>query len=152
MTTCADCAKLNLNDQNSYGEYWCGEHRKYYPGGDSICSCFVDREKGGCFITTVIVDCLGYDDYCKYLETLRNFRDQTMKKDAQYISIFSEYDDVGPIIAEYISKDPQKKVLAKKLLEDYIKPVCNFVNSDHHEAAVSLYRTMVVKLKERYNL
>lgn len=40
---CADCAKLNLNDTNSYGEYWCGEHHTYYPGSDNTCSYFIPR-------------------------------------------------------------------------------------------------------------
>ena len=150
---CADCAKLNLNDQNSYGEYWCGERRTYYPGSDSICSYFVNRNGDGCFITTIVVECLGYDDYCKYLETLRGFRDDVMKKDpVQYGLILDEYDKVGPVIAAAISNDPQRVNLAKELLEKYIKPVCLFVDKGKQKAAVDLYKEMVIELQGRYKM
>lgn len=153
MPCCADCAKLNLNDQNSYGEFWCGERRTYYPGSDSVCSYFVARDQGGCFITTIVVECLGYDDYCNYLESLRRFRDGVMKKDLlQYGKILDEYDRVGPAIAAAISDDPQRESLAKDLLERYIKPVCLLVDKGQQKAAVDLYKKMVIELQGHYKV
>ena len=60
MPCCADCAKLNLNDQNSYGEYWCEERRMYYPGSDSICGCFLERDESRCLNSADLRECLYY--------------------------------------------------------------------------------------------
>lgn len=146
MSTCADCAKMNLNDENSWGEFWCGERCTYYPGSDSTCSYFVDRGGGGCYITTIVVECLGYDDYCQYLMKLRAFRDQIMKKDAKYAELLKEYDEVGPQIAERIRQDADSKGLAQNLFETYIKPVCKLLDNHRYDEAVGLYKQMVTKL------
>lgn len=37
---CADCVYMDLNDENKYGDYYCGKKQRYYPGGDSVCSNF----------------------------------------------------------------------------------------------------------------
>lgn len=59
---CADCVKLNLNDQNSHGEFWCGERRAYYPGSYPICSYFVDRDESRCLTTTELRECWYYKE------------------------------------------------------------------------------------------
>lgn len=152
MTCCADCAKLNLNDQNRYGEFWCGERKKYYPGSDSICNDFIARnEKTDCYLTTIIVQCLGYDDYCSYLKILRNFRDSIMKPVPIYQPLLAEYNYIGPSIAYKISEDPNNKVLSKELMENFIKPVCNFIENQNYESAIQLYKSMVIKLKRHYS-
>lgn len=46
MATCADCKKMNLNDEYN-GGYWCEEKRAYYPGSDIICSEFDDGSRAG---------------------------------------------------------------------------------------------------------
>lgn len=155
LTCCGQCVYMNTSDEHPSrsNEYWCSYRNCYYPVDDSVCSNFREREGGsGCYLTTVVVECLGFDDKCEQLQTLRKFRDQTMKNDLAYSNILAEYDIVGPIIAKHISHDPQKMVLAKDLLKNYVEPVCEFVRSGNHEAAVELYKTMVVKLKERYKL
>lgn len=52
---CADCIYMDLNDENSYGDYWCGRRRKYYPGGDSTCSDFKPRNKD-CHISITVFE------------------------------------------------------------------------------------------------
>ena len=37
---CGDCLYIDLNDSNSWGDYYCGKKRKYYPAGDSACGEF----------------------------------------------------------------------------------------------------------------
>ena len=148
MSTCADCAKMNLNDENSWGEFWCGERCTYYPGSDSICSDFVARSSGGCYITTIVVECLGYDDYCQYLMKLRAFRDLVMKKDAKYAELLKEYDEIGPKIADRIRQDSDKTGVATNLFETYIKPVCDLLDDNRYDEAVRLYQKMVAELSD----
>lgn len=154
MTCCADCAKLDLNDINKYGEFYCGERNHYYPGGDSICGYFVERggSNGGCYLTTIVVECLGYGDYSSYLQTLRSFRDNVMKGNKQYEPLLVEYDTVGPVIANSIHSDAERLELSKKLMEQYIKPVCGLLGTKNYDEAVSLYKDMVFYLKNRYKL
>ena len=149
---CADCAKLNLNDQNKWGEFWCGERGHYYPGSDSICSYFVARGDGGggCYLTTIVVHCLGYDDYCQYLQKLRHFRDEVMKKDEKYEDLLQEYNLVGPILAQSIEADENKRILAERLLQKYISPVCDLLDWGKHDQAVALYKEMVAELEAKY--
>ena len=150
MACCADCAKMNLNDQNRWGEFWCGERGHYYPGSDSICGYFVERGGGGCYLTTIVVDCLGYDDYCQYLQKLRRFRDHVMKKNKKYDDLLREYDHVGPILAHAIEADESKRNVAEALFQNYIRPVCDLLDKGRHDDAVALYKDMVVKLENRY--
>lgn len=150
MSVCEDCKKMNLNLQNDCGEFWCYERGKYYPKGDLICSDFVakDGSGGGCYITTIIVEILGFDDYCQCLEQLRAFRDQVMKNEPKYQDILKEYDEVGPRIAESLHNAPDKKEIAESIFETYIVPVCELLQRKQYEEAVGMYKQMVVWLKE----
>lgn len=156
MACCADCAKMDLNEQNSAGEFWCGEYRKYYPGSDSSCSNFVERGYNSsgrwCYLTTIVVQVLGYDDNNVYLELLRDFRDSIMRLNPVYDPILEEYDSVGPVIAGNIAKDPDQKALSEKLLNQYIIPVCSLIQEGKYDDAVNLYKTMVLILKKHYSI
>lgn len=155
MACCADCAYMDLNDSNSNGDYWCGYHRKYYPGSDSACSHFQDGNRssgGGCYITTIICDILGYEDHCHYLEQLRNFRDNHMKLNSKYENLLIEYDDVGPVISKNIRNDKDNAIIANYIFENYIKPVASALECNEIEKAVNIYKTMVLFLKEHYNM
>ena len=37
---CADCIYMDTNDRNSWGDCFCGYHRKYYPASDRACGHF----------------------------------------------------------------------------------------------------------------
>ncbi len=150
MACCADCAKMNLNDENQWGEFWCGERGRYYPGSDNTCSYFVERNGGGCYLTTIVVNCLGYDDYCQYLQKLRRFRDEVMKKDEKYESMLREYNLIGPVLAHSIETDADRMSLAKRLFKNYISPVCGLLDEGRNDEALELYKAMVVELEEKF--
>jgi hypothetical protein len=40
---CGDCLYMDLNDENSYGDYYCGRKKRYYPAGDKICGEFEEK-------------------------------------------------------------------------------------------------------------
>ena len=154
MSCCADCAKCNLRDTNCCKDCYCGEKEEYVETHGKACDDFVAREDEGddCYITTIVVVCLGYHDYCTYLQTLRNFRDEKMLKDPKYLPLLEEYDFLGPQIAQAISEDSQRVVLAKELFEKYIKPVTVLIDKGNDNAAVVLYKNMVVELRKKYSL
>lgn len=40
---CGDCLYMDLNDEDDYGDYYCGRKRKYYPAGDKTCGEFEEK-------------------------------------------------------------------------------------------------------------
>ena len=151
---CADCAYMDLNDTNSYGYYWCGYYRKYYPGSDSACSNYKDgnRSSGGCYITTIMCDILGYEDNCAYLNKLRAFRDDYLKNDVRYKDLLDEYDRIGVIISKKLSDDIDKVNIAKYILENFIKLVIKNIDNKEYHNAIDNYKKMVCFLKEKYRM
>lgn len=154
MATCAQCKYYDFTDENSYGECLCSEKYHYYPRSSCACYSFEEREDngGGCFITTVVVNTLGFGDKCEHLQKLRAFRDNHMKPNPKLQPLLAEYNTVGPKIADAIRKDPEKNCLAHQLLDTYIKPVCNLLDANKHLEAVELYKQMVVALQKRYSV
>ena len=150
---CADCAYMDLNDTNSYGDYWCGYYRKYYPGSDSACSNFKgDGSSSGCYITTVMCDILGYEDHCFYLNKLRAFRDNFMRPNPKYSGLLEEYNIIGVLISNMILKDIEKFDIAEYIFNHYIKQAVDLIEIGKYSESINIYKQMVNFLKERYAL
>lgn len=150
MSCCGDCVYMDLNDER-HGEYYCGKKGAYYSAADSTCWSFKEREDGGgCYLTTIMCNILGYADNGKMLNTLRFFRDNVMIKDSTYNHILLEYDVLGPQIAQCIEVDKNKLRIARKMKEDYIAPICGLLEKRNYVKAVEMYTEMVIKLKEHY--
>lgn len=139
--------------------YYCSEYGTYYHP-DETCSRYKDIKgnstSGGCYITTVVCDILGYTDKCYTLSMLRNFRNNVMqKKPDKYFDTLLEYDAVGPIIAEKIKEEyetTQDKDTWVRFYELYISKTANLVACNDEDAAVSKYRSMVNILKQYFNM
>lgn len=150
MACCGDCIYMNLNDERN-GEYYCGERYEYYPASDSTCWSFKPREDGGgCYLTTIVCNILGYADNGNILNTLRKFRDNVMRNNNAYQYLLDEYDIVGPKIAACIEHDAAKQELALLMKERYILPVYEYLQQKNYAAAVSQYKEMVLYLKQHY--
>lgn len=150
MSCCGDCIYMDLNDER-HGEYYCGKKGTYYSAADSTCWSFKEREDGGgCYLTTIMCNILGYADNGKMLNTLRFFRDNIMIKDSTYNHILLEYDVLGPKIAQCIEVDKNKLKIAMKMKKDYIVPICGLLEKSNYVKAVEMYTEMVIKLKEHY--
>lgn len=150
---CADCVYMNLKKTNSDGECYCGERQCYYPPSDPTCWSFKERESGGgCYLTTLVVNTLGYDDNCDFLKTLRSFRDNVMRKNPKYQDLLMEYDSLGPKLVKCIEAeaDEQKLFLAELMKNKYIIPVCESLKHENNDKAVTEYKAMVLYLKKYY--
>lgn len=126
----------------------------YYPD-DKICSNYKDREKyvpgGGCYITILVCDILGYDDKCGILETLRGFRNNIMQKNSEYQEILYEYDVAGPQIAKSLKEDNDLE-LVNGILDFYILPTIGYVREKKYKEAVDRYKNMTKSLEEYYGI
>ena len=109
-----------------------------------------------CYLTTAMCNILGYEDNNQYLETLRKFRDETLKKDYKYLPLLLMYDVIGPQIAYELNKDPNRNSIAKMLFDDpkagYIQKAVIAIEEKKIEDAVNIYVAMTKSLAKRYNI
>lgn len=168
---CAECTYLDLSSERD-GKFWCEKRLERHAANELECDRFCEaysrsssvsksaydfsEEKtssgSGCYLTTIICNILGLPDNNIYLKTLRDLRDNVLQKDQKYKKLLVEYDIIGPKIANYISKDPSKKIIANNYFYNYIIPIIYFINEGNIEKAIQLYTTMTNKLKNLYNL
>lgn len=160
---CAKCLNLEWNNKehfSSIDRYWCKERRKYVEPTNTACYDFLeDRSKSqsggfqqsGCYITTIVVNILGYDDNCELLTILRNFRDNTLKTNPDYLPILFEYDRIGPIISEYLRIQNNKK-FCLELVQNFLIPCTKLIKEEKIEEAVETYKNMVMYLKETFEI
>lgn len=147
---CADCVYMDLNDENSYGDYWCGRRRKYYPGGDSTCSDFKPRDNGGCYITTAVCESLHKPDNCYELNTFRNFRDNWLKKQSDGETLIDDYYKIAPLIVAKIDTLPDSAEIYNFIWIKYLQPCLNFIKDGDNQSCKNLYIKMVKILKATY--
>lgn len=162
---CGECAHLDLKNKETYtsrDRYYCDECHRYRELTEKACYSFLrnpnqGKETGGytpsgCYITTIVVDTLGYQDNCTFLIILRAFRDRVLKVSPEYISILMEYDNVGPIISERIKNFPCKISLSVTLMEQFLIPCVDLIENKKYKEAIALYTEMVEKLKVLFQL
>lgn len=166
---CAACTYLG-ESADSYGKYYCE------PKGDRIYACIPKcynfceaysrsnyarenmyensrtHNSSGCYLTTAMCNILGYPDNNYYLQTLRTFRDKTLKQNIQYFPILYTYDTIGPVIAEKLQNDVNKEVIAKNLLTEYISTAVNAIENNKTQEAIVIYTAMTLSLAIKYNI
>ena len=111
-----------------------------------------ETSSSGCFITTVLCNILGLPDNHETLKTLRNFRDNVLKKDKLYKEILMIYDGIGPYVADALSNDEKKHEKAKELYELSLKPIIEEIKNKKYDRAVKHYLYMTLYLISEYNL
>lgn len=103
------------------------------------------KVSSGCFITTVIVNRMGYPDDCTVLNELREFRDSVMasSKNDHWLGLLRQYDVVGPVLVEDIKNWPFSRV------QQIFSKICRtveLVKLTRYEEAVGMYEEMVKSL------
>lgn len=148
MSICGECARFDwANKQtSSVDRRRCVERGIYIEPTASSCRYFIKKEKGqesGCFITTVVVDILGYQDDCWILNTLRDFRNNVMQKSNRYSELLMIYDAIGPKIAGALKEKPNRKEISILVSQYYLIPICKSINNEDYTSAVNSYVGMV---------
>lgn len=166
---CASCRELSEN--LDCGQYYCFMKGKdvyacdprcnnwgeAYSRSDSARENMYSNSKssqsgGGCYITTAMCNILGYEDDNYYLQMLRTFRDETLKKDIKYLPILLAYDVIGPQIAYHLTTDTNSKFISYTLVTNYIKKAVEAIEKNKTDEAVQIYIGMTHSLAKRYNL
>ena len=167
---CASCTYLGER-ADSYGKYWCSRKGQDMYACDPKCSSYCEaygrstysRENmyensrshysgGGCYLTTVMCNILGYKDDNYYLQTLRTFRDNVLKQDKKYYPLLITYDVIGPIIALKLSQDENKEIIANTMFKNYITKAVSAIEENKTNEATNIYVAMTNVLAEKYNI
>ena len=146
---CADCVYMDTNDENSYGDFWCGNHRKYYPGSDNPCSSFKPRSSSddGCYITSAVCYSLDKTDDCYELNIFRKFRDNWLRYRPDGEQLIEDYYAIAPLIVSKINKLSNSKEIYKAIWQKYLKNCLNLIESGKNQECSNLYKKMVEDLK-----
>ena len=171
MAHCSECTYLKTNDPDLYGKYWCEKtlervsasqqecHRfcRAYDRSYNMCEEYEkysrDNSKNpGCYLTTMMCNILKMSDNSPFLNTMRDFRNNILQQSEKYKELLVEYDIIGPIIAENLSKDPHKYQISANGFFKYIKPITKFIKENKNEQAINAYTEMTEKLKSFYNI
>lgn len=166
---CAACTYLgDCADYN--GKYYCEKKGERHYATDPKCYSFCEaysrsnsarsnmydnsksHSSSGCYITTIMCNILELPNDNYYLETLRNFRDNVLKKDATHFPLLIQYDKIGPIIASHLEKDSNNKEIANALFTNYIEKTVTAIEEGKTNTAINIYIAMTRTLQEKYNI
>lgn len=156
---CCNCPESSWDGKEE--SYWCSFHRQYV---DEYDSCYrhpdnfydhdgdvKESDDSICYITTASCSILGMADDNNYLNTLRNFRNNVMKKDPKYHKMLVLYDIVGPKISKALLNDKSKKELAIGVMNN-VKSAVELINNNDYENAVKKYYNMTSGLADYYGI
>ena len=157
---CIDCDEY-YEDLVKNGTFYCNKMRRYVSPKESSCNTYFkkrDRNRplrlnksSNCYITTAVVTILGYEDNCEKLETLRNFRDNYMKKHEEYLPLLEDYNIVGPLISERLEQD-EKRLKIALTVNNFIDAAIDAINDKEYIAAIHNYENMTYYLMDLYEI
>ena len=104
----------------------------------------------GCFITTAVCKTRNLPDDCHELTSLRKFRDNFMKKDPEINREVIEYYEIAPVICKNIDALPNSSDIYDSIWKEYLLDAVNAADAGDNQKAHSLYKAMVIKLKEQF--
>lgn len=171
MATCSECTYLKINGECNNGKFWCEKDLEWhyaneaecyrfckaYSRSDSVARSYYEKSEraqssGGCYLTTITCEILGLPDNNMYLQTLRDFRKETLQKEEKYKELLVEYDIVGPIIANKLKQEKESVIIANNLLRMGIaKTVYHILNEEKIEA-IKAYTDMTKLLIQAYDI
>lgn len=155
---CCNCPESSWDGKED--SYWCSFHRKYvgeygscYRHPDNFYDDDETKEANDsvCYITTASCSILGMKDNNEYLNTLRNFRNNVMKKDSKYHKMLVLYDIVGPKISMSLFYDNDKKEIANGIMNK-VKSSVESIKNNNYDEAVKKYYDMTKGLADYYGI
>lgn len=168
---CSDCVYLDLDTGDIYGKFWCEKRLESHLANELECNRFCKAysrdesvsksaynyslehsSSGGCYLTTMICNILGYNDDNEYLNTMRNFRNNILQKQDKYKPLLVEYDIIGPKISESLNNDPLKNSIAFAFFHKFILPITSLIKNNKNEEAINSYICMTNNLKSLYDI
>ncbi len=103
-----------------------------------------------CFITTACTATLGKPDNCEELTTLRQFRDEVLKKDDAGKQLVAEYYHIAPGIVQAINQRPDRFDVYTNIYREMLAPTLQCISIHDHVNAIRIYKDYTFKLKALY--
>ena len=169
MALCSECTYLGTCYDD--GTFWCeaklecvyaNQHACYrfcraYSRPSSVADSYANYSKDktsqtGCYLTTIMCSILKMSDDNPFLSSMRSLRNDVMQKDEKYKKLLVEYDIIGPVIADNLSKDPLKYQISANKFFKYIKPISKLIKEKKYDEAITSYTEMTDKLKTFYHI
>lgn len=163
---CAACTYLG--EERDYRGYYCSKKGEYRQGNDPKCYSFCEAYSrsnsarqnmygyssggSGCYLTTMICKLLNFPDDNYFLNTLRDFRDNTMKSNPEYLPLLLTYDIIGPQIAYSLDTDINGKDIARLFFNTYVIPSVEAINNNNEKRAINIYESMTTTLANYYRI
>lgn len=145
-----------------FGDYWCNKtdkrvdsetYRRYCRDYNySDCSVYKQSSSSGCYLTTMVCNVLKKEDNDFVLDIMRKFRDNYLQKNPKYYDLLKAYDNIGPMIANNIYNDKDKKNLSQKLYDNVLLDISVDIINKNYLDAVKKYQKMTTFLTAYYNL
>lgn len=136
----------NINDAQKYIDEQC---RGFLGGIDEAKRReFEIKDDGGCYLTTVAVSYKGLPDNCYELTTLRNFRDNYLKKTENGTKEIQHYYSTAPLIIDKINKSPLKTTILEDIYNNLIYPCVELIESNKFQEAHQKYKQYTLKLEK----
>lgn len=144
----------NTNSSKAWIDALITTWKKHFPKSDIHPATAKEIDAGFkrrfCFISTAACEMSGKGDDCYELNLLRTFRDRYLLKSADGQALVNEYYDIAPTIVKHINKLENAKQVYEGIWEQYLARCIRFIENNENEACVSLYKEMVLNLKEKY--
>jgi len=93
-------------------------------------------EEETCYVTTILVHKFGLEDNCKYLATMRSFRDDVLSKSASGRALIDVYEEIGPKCAEFYAVKAKEECLG---IMELLKQTAYYIEKGNYELAMQLY-------------
>lgn len=164
---CAACTYMKENA--NYGKFWCEMKNTYKLANEIRCYNYCEARRrsnstrenmiyisrnanSGCYLTTIMCKLLEFPDNNYYLNTLRNFRDNVMQTNPNYLPLLLTYDVVGPVISEKLINETDGKQIAETFFNNYIEKAVTAVEEKKNETAIKIYTAMTQALADKYQI
>lgn len=153
---CSYCSREKVSSEMywcSNCEIWiCSSHISSGPRCPRCSHTVPGRESsGGCFLTTACVEYAGLQDDCRYLQTMRKFRDDYIKVIPGGDELLNEYQKLAPKIVEHINNSQESNEVLDDLLASINKTV-ELIELGNNEEALNLCLRKFQSLKVKYNI
>lgn len=100
-----------------------------------------------CYITSAICETLGKGDNCRELNLLRDFRDNYLVSVPDGKVLIEDYYRRAPGLVRAIKSNPEGDEILERIYHDYLSKCINLIEAGEKDAAVDIYREMVLNLE-----
>lgn len=105
---------------------------------------------GGCYLTTACVEHKGLPDNCLELTTLRDFRDNYLRKLPSGDEEIAEYYRTAPKIVDTINHRTDVDLVYDEMYSNEIKPCVDLILQGRNDEAYQKYKKLVTSLMRTY--